>query len=59
MFGQERFIGRLQRHTQADPAVQIGYRYGAFGRRAEDACRSIPPLHRRSAGWPNSWREET
>lgn len=41
MFEQERFIGRLQRHAQADPAVQVCYLYGAFGRRAEDAWSDV------------------
>lgn len=41
MFEQERFIGRLQRHVQADPAIQVCYLYGAFGRRAEDAYSDV------------------
>lgn len=41
MFEQERFIGRLQRHAQADPAVRVCYLYGSFGRRAEDAYSDV------------------
>jgi hypothetical protein len=36
MFEQERFIGRLQRHVMADPAVQVCFLSGSFGRRSED-----------------------
>lgn len=41
MFEQERFIGRLQRYVQAEPAIQVCYLYGAFGRRAEDAYSDV------------------
>lgn len=41
MFEQERFVGRLQRHAQADPAVQACFLHGSFGRRAEDAYSDV------------------
>lgn len=41
MFEQERFIGRLQRHVQADPAVRVCFLYGSFGRRANDAYSDV------------------
>ena len=41
MFEQERFIGRLQRHVQADPAVRVCFLYGSFGRRADDAYSDV------------------
>ena len=41
MFEQERFVGRLQRHAQADPAVQVCFLHGSFGRRAEDAYSDV------------------
>lgn len=41
MFEQERFVGRLQRHAQADPAVLVCFLHGSFGRRAEDAYADV------------------
>lgn len=41
MFEQERFVGRLQRHAQADPAVLVCYLSGSFGRRTEDAYSDV------------------
>lgn len=41
MFEQERFIGRLQRHVGADPAVQVCYLSGSFGRRTDDAYSDV------------------
>ncbi len=41
MFEQERFIGRLQRHVQADPSVLVCFLSGSFGRRAEDVYSDV------------------
>jgi hypothetical protein len=41
MFEQERFVGRLQRHAQADPAVRVCFLHGSFGRRVEDAYSDV------------------
>lgn len=41
MFEQERFVGRLQRHAQADPSVLACVLHGSFGRRAEDAYSDV------------------
>lgn len=57
MFEQERFISRLQRHAQADPAVLVCYLHGSFGRRVDDAYSDVDislvyagPAER-DAGW--------
>lgn len=41
MFEQERFIGRLQRHVVADPAIQVCFLSGSFGRRVDDAYSDV------------------
>lgn len=41
MFEQERFVGRLQRHVLAEPAVLVCFLYGSFGRRSEDAYADV------------------
>jgi hypothetical protein len=41
MFEQERFIGRLQRHVVAEPAVKVCFLSGSFGRRTEDAYSDV------------------
>lgn len=59
MFEQERFIGRLQRQVQTDPAIQVCYLYGAFGRRAEDTYSDVDAAIiyatqlEREKGWAN------
>lgn len=41
MFEQERFISRLQRHAQGDPAVVACFLYGDYGRRVDDPYSDV------------------
>jgi hypothetical protein len=41
MFEQDRFVGRLQRHVIADPAIHVCFLSGSFGRRTDDAYSDV------------------
>lgn len=41
MFEQERFISRLQRHAQGDPAVLACFLYGSYGGRVDDPYSDV------------------